>query len=233
MLRLNGAVFVQAHAVLAYGAFTLAFVTACSLHYTRIVKNEFYGYPQEWFPSVSAVLGDWAPERPIFQIGMALVATPRVINIFILWLNLRRKGSLWPDVVGFCGFGRILSSWVWMFVTSTDNHDVHDVGMITFLVLTVPWMVGNILLTPPAQRQAKRRRQIIMGAYFGCILAMIPLYIQHKVQRKAGAYSRYAYFEWGLIVFDILYDCVSIAELSQWEVVIARKGEISGYARLL
>jgi hypothetical protein len=43
MLRLNGAVFVQAHAVLAYGAFTLAFVTACSLHYTRIVKNEFCG----------------------------------------------------------------------------------------------------------------------------------------------------------------------------------------------
>jgi hypothetical protein len=32
---------------------------------------------QEWFPSISATIGDWYPERNVFQIGMALASGPR------------------------------------------------------------------------------------------------------------------------------------------------------------
>ena len=32
---------------------------------------------QEWFPSISATIGDWYPERNYFQIGMALASGPR------------------------------------------------------------------------------------------------------------------------------------------------------------
>jgi len=39
------------------GAFVGSLVTGIALHYKKIVKNEYYGYPQEWFPSVSATIG--------------------------------------------------------------------------------------------------------------------------------------------------------------------------------
>ena len=45
-----------------------------SLHYQKIVQNEHYGYPQEWFPSVSATIGDRYPERSVFQVFIALTA---------------------------------------------------------------------------------------------------------------------------------------------------------------
>ena len=32
---------------------------------------------QEWFPSISATIGDWYPERNYFQVGMALASGPR------------------------------------------------------------------------------------------------------------------------------------------------------------
>jgi hypothetical protein len=43
--------------VLIVVAFVGSLVVGIGLHYKKIVKNEFYGYPQEWFPSVSATIG--------------------------------------------------------------------------------------------------------------------------------------------------------------------------------
>lgn len=55
-------------------AFLSALVIGCSLHYHKIVKNEWYGYPDEWFPSVSATIGDRYPERSIFMILIAITS---------------------------------------------------------------------------------------------------------------------------------------------------------------
>ncbi|PSS05496.1 hypothetical protein PHLCEN_2v3778 [Hermanssonia centrifuga] len=42
------------HTYLAFTAFFSALVIGCLLHYKKIVKNGVAGFPQEWFPSVSA-----------------------------------------------------------------------------------------------------------------------------------------------------------------------------------
>jgi hypothetical protein len=64
---------------------------ASYLHYHKIVENEFYvstihqgtgtiysqqpqGYPDEWFPSVSATIGDRYPERSVFMLFIALTS---------------------------------------------------------------------------------------------------------------------------------------------------------------
>lgn len=51
---LNAALIARAHTSLAYTAFSVALGVACLCHYKKIVKNDVAGYPQEWFPSVSA-----------------------------------------------------------------------------------------------------------------------------------------------------------------------------------
>jgi hypothetical protein len=43
-----------AHTTLASLAFLTALAVGTGLHYKKIVKNGVAGYPQEWFPSVSA-----------------------------------------------------------------------------------------------------------------------------------------------------------------------------------
>lgn len=58
----------------ATAAFLSALALGLKLHYHKIVKNEFYGYPQEWFPSVSATIGDRYPERSFFQFFIALTS---------------------------------------------------------------------------------------------------------------------------------------------------------------
>ena len=58
----------------AAAAFLSALVVGVSLHYHKIVQNEFYGYPDEWFPSVSATIGDRYPERSFFMIFIAITS---------------------------------------------------------------------------------------------------------------------------------------------------------------
>lgn len=72
-----------AHTLFGYCAFLFALFVGCYTHYRKIVKNEFYGYPDEWFPSVSATTGDWYPERAVFQIFIALCSGPRFMLVFL------------------------------------------------------------------------------------------------------------------------------------------------------
>lgn len=114
---------------------------------------------------------------------------------------------------------------VFVYITSSDNHDAHDVGMISYILLTIPWELGCISQTPPGHRSLRRRRIWTMAAFFGCIVPMVPLYIQHKFYRVPGAYSRYAYFEWMLIILDIGFDALAAYQLDSMELEVFLGGD--------
>jgi hypothetical protein len=61
-------------AKLVVAAFLSAFFVGVALHYHKIVENEWFGYPEEWFPSVSATIGDRYPERSFFMLFIAITS---------------------------------------------------------------------------------------------------------------------------------------------------------------
>jgi hypothetical protein len=87
---IHASVIGRIHTCLAFIAFLTALCVGCLCHYKKIVKNGVAGYPEEWFPSVSATyvmsstisarsdllirIGDWYPERNLFQILIALTS---------------------------------------------------------------------------------------------------------------------------------------------------------------
>ncbi|SPN99184.1 related to CWH43 - putative sensor/transporter protein [Cephalotrichum gorgonifer] len=200
-------------------AFLGALVVGCALHYRKIVKNEWFGYPDEWFPSVSATIGDRYPERALFQLFIALSTGPRTAMVGLWYLITRRPGRTLPEFVAGMGLLRTLMLAGWTFVTSTDDHDSHDVLMISYLVLTLPWTLGCIALSPPNPKAVKYRKYLA-GAFFGTLVPMIYFYIQHKVHRVPGAYTTYAFFEWSLILYDVAFDTVTTIDFSTLEVAI-------------
>lgn len=74
LLTFNAVWISYFHTAAAYSAFVCALVVGVSLHYHKIVQNEWFGYPQEWFPSVSATIGDRYPERSFFQLFIAMTS---------------------------------------------------------------------------------------------------------------------------------------------------------------
>ncbi|KAI0023298.1 Frag1/DRAM/Sfk1 family-domain-containing protein [Xylariomycetidae sp. FL0641] len=235
-----------AHTVVAYTAFISALVVGMYLHFNKIVQNEHYGYPDEWFPSVSATIGDRYPERSFFMVFIAITSVPetcflklhgrvplskitllteteclgpRFALVALWYLLTARSGKALPKFVAGMGLFRTLTCGGWTYVTSTDDHDWHDIFMIAYLVATIPWTAGCIALSPPNER-AVRYRKYLATAFFGNIPFMVYFFIQHKVHRVAGAYTTYAFFEWSLILFDVAFDAVTALDFMTFEIVI-------------
>ncbi|KAI0346196.1 hypothetical protein BDW22DRAFT_1352223 [Trametopsis cervina] len=212
---LSASTFVTVHTYLAYAAFFSALLIGTYLHYTKIVKNGVAGYPQEWFPSVSATIGDWYPERNIFQILIALNSGPRFTLVFLQYYLQRSPGSSFPGLLCITGILRTLSCGGWVYITSTDDHDWHDILMISYIVLNLPWMYGGIAHTSPQNPKARSRRRLVANAFFLSLVPMIYFFVQHKVHRVPGAYTHYAFFEWALIILDVLYDSILKLDVEQ------------------
>ena len=45
-----------------------------------------------------------------------------------------------------------------MYITSTDDHAVHDIMMILYMICNIPWMLGGIAITPSSRVQVLRKR---------------------------------------------------------------------------
>ncbi|KAK0703013.1 Frag1/DRAM/Sfk1 family-domain-containing protein [Lasiosphaeria miniovina] len=180
------------HTAVAYAAFLSALIVGVSLHFHKIVQNEWYGYPEEWFPSVSATIGDRYPERSIFMLFIAITSGPRFALVGLWYLLTARPGRTLPKAVAIAGLVRTLTCGGWTYITSTDDHDWHDILMISYLVFTIPWTAG--LQEIPCRR-----------------------ILWHFV---AVTYTTYAFFEWSLILFDVAFDAVTALDFSTFELVI-------------
>nr|BBA60198.1 putative GPI ceramide remodelase [Ogataea minuta] len=211
LVRLNSQAIAIAHSVCSLSAFLAALAVGCWLHFYKIVENEYYGYPDEWFPSVSATIGDRYPERSIFQILIALTAGPRFLLLLLTYVRLHKANSVYPKLALISGFIRTITCGGWVYITSTDDHDAHDVFMISYIVLTIPWDLAITKLSPPRSR-IRRARKYTAWTFFGALVPLVYLFIQHKVHHVKGAYSYYAYCEWALIFLDVGFDAWSILD---------------------
>ncbi|KAL2266817.1 hypothetical protein VTJ83DRAFT_6169 [Remersonia thermophila] len=219
VLSFSGQWVSWSHTAIAYLAFLSALVIGCALHYRKIVQNEWYGYPDEWFPSVSATIGDRYPERSIFMIFIAITSGPRFALVGLWYLLTAKPGSALPKAVALSGLVRTLTCGGWTYITSTDDHDWHDILMISYIVFTIPWTAGCIKLSPPNAKAIKYRKYLA-GAFFGTLVPLVYFFIQHKVHRVAGAYTIYAFFEWSLIILDVAFDAVTALDFDTFEVVV-------------
>ncbi|KAK6582736.1 hypothetical protein PZA11_005144 [Diplocarpon coronariae] len=221
------------HTAAAYAAFLSALIVGISLHYHKIVENEYYGYPQEWFPSVSATIGDRYPERSFFMLFIAITSGPRFVLVGLWYLLTARPNAKLPKFVAGMGVFRTLTCGGWTYVTSTDDHGWHDIFMISYLVATLPWTLGCLALSPNNAKAVKYRKYLA-SAFFGTLVPMIFFFIQHKVHKVAGAYTIYAFFEWALVLFDVGFDAITALDFDTFELVVKDvKGSSKGNNRMV
>ncbi|KAK8221845.1 Protein cwh43 [Zalaria obscura] len=177
------------------------------------------GYPIEWFPSVSATIGDRYPERSVFQVFIAITSGPRFLLVGLWYILTARPGATLPKFVAGVGIFRTLTCGGWTYVTSTDDHDWHDIFMISYLVATLPWTIGCYMLSPPNPRTLYWRTRF-GGAFFATLVPLVYFFIQHKVHRVPGAYTIYAFFEWSLVLLDVAFDAVTALDFAGLELVV-------------
>ena len=172
---LNAKWIAHLHAFLVIGTFGTVLCLGRIYHWAQITSNADFKYPIEWFPSISAAIGDHIPERIIFQFGMALSATPRMLLSGLLCyyylgemrfrvdptiltkpvsnylLTLTSCDSIDRKVfvtrcLPLLAFSRTISAGLWIFITSRDHMTVHLTGMALYIVLSAIFYVVILLV---------------------------------------------------------------------------------------
>jgi predicted secreted protein len=110
---------------------------------------------------------------------------PRFALVGLWYILTRRPNSSLPKFIAGVGIFRTLTCGGWTYVTSTDDHDWHDIFMISYLVATLPWTLGCVALSPK-NPTALKYRKVLAGSFFGTLVPLIYFFIQHKVHRVAG-----------------------------------------------
>jgi hypothetical protein len=128
-------------------------------------------------------IGDWFPERNLFQLLIAItsgassaystkllpkfLSGPRFSLVFLQYYLHRSATSFLPTVVFFFGIVRTFSCGGWVYVTSTDHHDIHDFMMILYIISNIPWMLVGTATTPLTRPEVRKRRfvTLFLSAY--------------------------------------------------------------------
>jgi hypothetical protein len=110
---------------------------------------------------------------------------PRFALVGLWYCLTRRSNSTLPKFVAGVGIFRTLTCGGWTYVTSTDDHNWHDIFMISYLVATLPWTLGCLALSP-RNPTALRYRKLFAGSFFATLVPLIYFFIQHKVHHVAG-----------------------------------------------
>ena len=111
-------------------------------------------------PANGRSIGDWYPERNIFQLLIALTAGPRFALVFLQYFLHHASSPALATLVFGAGIVRTLSCGGWVYITSSDDHEVHDFMMILYMICNLPWMLGTIAATPQARVAVVRKRYL-------------------------------------------------------------------------
>eukprot|EP00698_Gefionella_okellyi_P013884 TRINITY_DN3838_c0_g1_i1.p1 TRINITY_DN3838_c0_g1~~TRINITY_DN3838_c0_g1_i1.p1 ORF type:complete len:993 (+),score=257.64 TRINITY_DN3838_c0_g1_i1:46-3024(+) len=226
--------FAIAQTIVVGGSFVLTLLSALHLHFAGIVKNEWYS---EWWPSISAVVGDYAPEKNIFAYGMALAAFPKfVCAAVVCYMVLQRASSAtatacdsapkFARATAVTAIARLLSAGGWIFVSSSDHAIVHAVSMGVYLFACNFYMAFHVHLSVMLDLHERGKgatwRQVIvfwwrMLFFVGFLTTMaiaLNYFYLHKGLQQIGAYAWYSVFEWGLVVCDVGFDAACILDFA-------------------
>ena len=90
LLSVPGKFVATAHTAVASTAFIIALLAGwLGGKWKPLCTNSVARWPVEWFPSVSAVVGDHSVSRAPFHILIALCAGPRFLVLVLQWLSHR------------------------------------------------------------------------------------------------------------------------------------------------
>ncbi|XP_059147438.1 post-GPI attachment to proteins factor 2-like isoform X2 [Physella acuta] len=179
---------------------------------------------RNYLPSISAAIGGFTPQRYVWRISIALHATPRFL-IAIAYYNFHtsilvgKHNECYKSVAAFTSLCHIIEVGALVgltFISSTENHDLHETMFIIFMAGGLIYMLLTIILF--------RCRGFVKGAFMtneetaslwwkeklfllniSIFFLSVYIYFRHNWYCEPGVYTFFAAGEYGVVVTNILF----------------------------
>ncbi|KAE9548002.1 hypothetical protein FO519_008783 [Halicephalobus sp. NKZ332] len=176
-----------------------------------------------FFPSVSAAVASFSPEKFIWRLFVGLHGAPRIVTA-IAFRNFLSSSPLrsYPNARFFhvlCNFACSLHILEVMFlllltcVSSTENYEFHKTSFVGFIVCSVIYMFLSTFLfdlsgrrrTSTLGEKSYQYKLLYSGGQISSLILAMYFFYRHNTYCEPYVYSFFALSEYSVIIFNILF----------------------------
>ncbi|CAG5118200.1 unnamed protein product [Candidula unifasciata] len=186
---------------------------------------------RNYLPSVSAAIGGFSPQRYVWRICICLHATPRLMIAIAYYsyhtsVHFGRDNELYKTVAALaslCNIVEVSSLVALTYISSNENHDLHENLFISFIVASLLYMILTIYLMLKRQAfkgalftneesKSLRLKKLLFTTNVVVFLLSVYIFFRHNWYCEPGAYTLFAGCEYAVVVTNIFFHYTAVLD---------------------
>lgn len=171
MFQFRGSSLPIFYGVCTYSGFALCLYYAYTKHFKEVTGNHCRG-PEFW-PSISATIGDHSPEKNIYRYAMALGSGARILSTFINYDLFKeeqattswKRLSLFNNLAFIFDIMRIFTAGMWIYVSSSEHLFTHEVSFVGYVLFSMLFMIVHTILFYKAKASKPRAHPVDQASF--------------------------------------------------------------------
>lgn len=191
---------------------------------------------RNFLPSISSAIGGFSPQRHVWRIAIAIHAGPRLLvarmyyryyqGILYQWIHFMAAIACWLNVIENVALIGLT------FISSAENHVVHERCFVTFMVTSELYMILTCYLlrsmrrSPPDNIEARSLRikcQLLAVNLISFAMAVY-FYIRHNSYCEPGVYSIFALCEYVVVLTNMAFHMTAFWDFHGRELLVGPTG---------
>ncbi|CAH1953581.1 unnamed protein product [Acanthoscelides obtectus] len=211
----------------------LAFIFCVAYSVLYNFESATYTHCQVYnlLPSISAAIGNFSPQREIWQGAIALHAVPR---FYVAYEYLQHHNSvlysqdLWIGHIAF--FLNVIENIALImlsFFTSSRYYAVHEKAFITFIVGSEIYMFLTCILQSRYKKKSRislkwKKRFLIANVV--CIVAAVYFFMRHNSFCEPYVYTLFALAEYIVVLSNMAFHLTAYFDFENKDLVVYKRG---------
>ncbi|XP_035780795.1 post-GPI attachment to proteins factor 2-like [Anopheles albimanus] len=193
------------------------FCVVWSLMYNFVQANATHCMVYNFLPSLSAAIGNYQPQRFVWQFSVLLHAPPRYAIAFLyknhhLSLLARKHRKEWAYLACILNIVELSSLVGLSLWTSSSNYEIHKFCFSAFIVCSIVYMLLVVYINrlsridemlTLAERKSFRYKRRLMWVNMLSILLAVYFFLRHNHYCEPYVYSLFALSEYVFVYSNI------------------------------
>ncbi|ETN58460.1 fgf receptor activating protein [Anopheles darlingi] len=193
------------------------FCVVWSLMYNFVQANATHCMVYNFLPSLSAAIGNYQPQRFVWQFSVLLHAPPRYAIAFLyknhhLSLLARKHRKEWAYLACILNIVELSSLVGLTLWTSSSNYEIHKFCFSAFIVCSILYMLLVVVINrlsridemlTLAERKSLRYKRRLMWVNVLSILLAVYFFLRHNQYCEPYVYSLFALSEYVFVYSNI------------------------------
>jgi len=224
-------------------AFVFCIVYSFFHHYDLVTRTHCNVWNAA--PSISASIGNFAPQKYVWKVCIALHSAPRLLicQMYHTYMQrvLRRVNFVQQMVLFTCvlNVAEVFSLLLLSVVPSVEDFTLHKLCFGSFLFFSAFFIASSfylfscqrVLPGSHLDRQSLHYKKVLLVTNFTAILVSMYCYWRHNTYCEPGMYSIFSLFEYTVVLSNMAYHFTSYYDFYNTTVTLGSNNQVTSDIR--